>query len=147
MSWPLGFIQLAKGASRWFIATETIFVGFQLLMLLWTLPRFGLVGVAYTFAITYFLYTLAMLCVGKALIGFKWSSEVKKLLMVSGFFVLVGLGVRLAMPGWAGMLAGGTVALAGGVLSLRGLAARLGADSRFCKLVCKVPGGNWIMGI
>lgn len=147
VSWPLGFIQLAKGASRWFIVTETIFVGFQLGMLLWTLPRFGLVGVAYTFAITYFLYTLAMLCVGKALIGFKWSSEVKKLLMVSGFFVLVSLGVRLAMPGWAGMLAGGTVALAGGILSLRGLAARLGADSRFCKLVCKVPGGNWIIGI
>jgi PST family polysaccharide transporter len=146
MSWPLGFIQLAKGASRWFVATETVFVGFQLAMLLWTLPRFGLVGVAYTFAITYFVHTFAMLWVAKALIGFRWSAGVKKLLVMSGTFVLIGLGVRLAIPGWTGMLIGGVVTLAGAILSLRGLAARLGANSRLCKLVCVVPGGRWIMG-
>jgi PST family polysaccharide transporter len=146
MSWPLGFIQLAKGASRWFVATETVFVGFQLAMLLWTLPRFGLVGVAYTFAITYFVHTFAMLWVAKALIGFRWSAGVKKLLVMSGTFVLIGLGVRLAIPGWTGMLIGGVVTLSGAILSLRGLAARLGANSRLCKLVCVVPGGRWIMG-
>lgn len=147
VSWPLGFIQLAKGASRWFISTETVFVGFQLGMLLWTLPRFGLVGVAYTFAVTYFLHTLAMLWVAKELIGFRWSAGVKKLLLLSGFFVLVGLGVRLAMPGLPGALVGGVVTLIGLILSLRGLVARLGADSRLCKWVCMVPGGRWIMGI
>ncbi len=147
VSWPLGFIQLAKGASRWFIGTETAIISFQLGLLLWALPRFGLVGVAYTFAVTYFLYTLVMLWVAKVLIGFSWSTGVKKLLLLSGLFVLVDFGVRLVMPGWTGMLAGGALTLAGSVLSLRGLATRLGADSRFCKLVCVVPGGRWVMGV
>lgn len=146
VSWPLGFIQLAKGESRWFAATETVFVGFQIGMLLWSLPRFGLVGVAYTFAITYFLYTVAMLWVAKALIGFKWSAGVKRLLMLSCFFVLLGLAARLAMPGWSGLLAGGIVTLAGGILSLRRLVAILGVDSRIGRLVCAVPGGRWMMG-
>lgn len=145
VSWPLGFIQLAKSESRWFAATETIFVGFQIGMLLWTLPRFGLLGVAYTFSITYFLYTLAMLWVAKMLIGFKLSAEVGKLLILSCLFVLLGLVVRLAMPGWAGVLTGGGITLAGGVLSLRGLAAILGPDNRLCRLMCAVPGGRWIM--
>ena len=147
VSWPLGFIQLAKGASHWFAATETIFFGFQIGMLLWTLPRFGLAGVAYTFAITYFLYTLAMLLTAKVLIKFRWSSRVKKLLMLSGIFILLGLGVRFVIFGWVGLLAGGVVTLAGSVLSLRGLAAILGAESRFCRLVCSVPGGRWMMGV
>lgn len=145
VSWPLGFIQPAKGESRWFAATETIFIGFQIGMLFWTLPRFGLVGVAYTFAITYFLYTVTMLWVAKILIGFKWSARVKKLLMLSGLFVLLGFAVRLTMPGLAGILAGGIVTLAGGILSFRGLAAILGADSQFCRLVRAVPGGRWII--
>lgn len=147
VSWPLGFIQLAKGASRWFIATETVFVGFQLGLLYWVVPLLGLIGVAYIFAATYFLYTLAMLWVAKALIEFEWSAGMKKLLLVSGFFVLVGLGVRLVIPGWAGMLVGGAVTLAGGVLSLRGLASRLGANYRLCKLICAVPGGRWVIGV
>ena len=147
VSWPMGFIQLAKGASRWFVATETFFVGLQLGLLFWAVPLLGLVGVAYVFAITYFLYTLGMLWVAKVLIGFRWSAEVKKLLMLSSFFILVGLGVRFASHGWVGMLAGGAVTLAGAILSLRGLAARLGADSRLCKLMRVMPGGRWIMRV
>ena len=145
VSWPMGFIQLAKGASRWFIVTETIFVGFQLGMLLWTLPRFGLVGVAYTFAITYFLYTLAMLWVAKVLIGFSWSAGVKKLLLLSGLFVLAGFGIRFAAAGWTGILAGGAVTLAGSILSIRGLSARLGADHRLVRVFCGMPGGKWLI--
>ena len=147
VSWPMGFIQLAKGASGWFVTTETVFAGLQLGLLFWVVPLIGLVGVAYVFAITYLLYTLGMLRVAKALIGFQWSEEVKKLLMLSSIFVLVGLGVRLAMPGWAGTLAGGAVTLMAVILSLRGLAARLGADSRLCKIVFMVPGGRLIMGV
>lgn len=147
LSWPLGFIQIAKGASRWYAATETVFFGFQLVMVFWTLPRFGLLGVAYTFAITYFLYTVAMLWMAKVLIGFRWSAGVKKLLVMSGFLVLLGLAARLGVPGWAGILTGGVVTLAGGIVSMRRLAAILGADSRFCRLACGLPGGRWIIGV
>jgi antigen flippase len=147
VSWPLGYIQLAKGASRWYLATETVFLGLQLGLLLWTVPRFGLVGVAYTFAITYFFYTLGMLWVAKALIGFRWSAGVKKLLMLSGLFVLVGLGVRFLMPGWPELVAGGVLTFAGAILSLRGLVTRLGANSRLCKWVYAVPGGCWIVNV
>ena len=145
VSWPLGFIQLAKGASRWFIATETVFVGLQLGMLLWTLPRFGLVGVAYTFAINYFLYILAMFWVAKALIGFQWSAGVKKLLMLSGLFVFASLGVTLAVPGWAATLSGGVLTLAGTILSLRGLAVRLEPDNALLRVLNSISAGKWLI--
>lgn len=52
ISWPMGFIQLAMGASRWFMATETIFIALQAALVLWLVPAYGVVGAAYAFALT-----------------------------------------------------------------------------------------------
>lgn len=145
VSWPLGFIQLAKGASRSFAATETIFIALQLLLVTWALPRFGLLGVAYAFALTYFLYTLAMLWVGKVLIGFHWSGDAKRLLVLSGVLVSIGFGMGQVLLGGTGMLLGGVLTLAGTALSFRGMAKRLGNDGKFCKVLLRLPGMHWLI--
>lgn len=147
VSWPLAFIQLALGASRWFAATETTFVAFEMGLVLWAVPRFGVVGAAYAFAISYFVYTFAMLRVGRMLIGFHWSRAVIKLLVLSTVMVVLGFGVRLLVPGPAGIATGGVVTLAGAGLSLRGLGSRLGTNHLLVRMICRVPGGKWAANI
>ncbi len=145
VSWPLGYILLAKGSSRWFAATETAFSVFQLGLILWLVPGFGVVGAAYAFAIAYFAFTIGMSWVAFEVIGFKWSSDVKRLLLISAVFVLAGIGARTLIPGWQGMVAGGVIALAGTIASLRGLSARLGSDNPLARMCCRLPGGKWLI--
>jgi antigen flippase len=147
LSWPMGFIQLAKGASRWFLATETLFAGIHAMLMLWLVSRYGAVGAAYAFAITYGLYTLGMLWVGNILIGFRWSTEVCRLVSFTVGLVCIGFLVRVYLPGLDGTVICAVVMMFGGVLSLRGLVQRLGVDGKWVKLICALPGGRWIVGI
>lgn len=147
VSWPLGYIQLAKGAARLYAGTETVFLFLQLGLVIWLVPRFGIVGAAYSFALVYTLYTIGMLRVGLALIGFRWSNDVKRLLLLSGLLVLVGFGARIVLAGWEAMLVGSVVALAAMLLSIRGLIIRLGFDHGLIKICQKLPGGKWIVEV
>jgi antigen flippase len=139
VSWPLGFIQLSKGASRWFIATETVSVTFQLGLLLWLVPRFGVLGAPCAFAITYFAYTIVMLWVSFVLVKFKWSQEVKLLLLLAAILILAGAACQYALSGWQSTLAGSSVVLLGAIVSARGLADKLGLDSSWLKWVHVKP--------
>lgn len=82
MSWPLGFIQLAKGASRVFVLTETTTIALWLGLVVVLVPPFGVVGTAYAFALVYVFYSLVMLAASRHLIGFRWSRSVKKVVSV-----------------------------------------------------------------
>ena len=144
LSFPMGFIQLAMGASRWFIATETIFIGIQAALVFWLVPMCGLVGAAYAFALTYCLYLTGMLWVGRILIGFRWSKNVLKMMILTASLVGAGLALSLLWPGGGGMLAGAAITLAGLVLSMRGLISRLGSDNKWVEKIRAIPGGRWL---
>ncbi len=83
VSWPLGFIQLAKGSSRIFMLTETLTIALWLGLVVLLVPAVGVVGTAYAFVLIYFIYTFAMLGIARLLIGFNWSNTVKRLLILS----------------------------------------------------------------
>jgi PST family polysaccharide transporter len=125
ISWPMGFVQPALGASRWFAATETIFIGIQALLTLWLVERSGVIGAAYAVAATYALYVPAMLWVSRVLIGFSWSRQARKLILASAAFVAAAFAVRFLASDLASLILGGTLALAGVLFSVRGLATRL----------------------
>ena len=80
VSWPMGVIQLAKGEKKWLLASETITILIQLVLVLILIPMFGLIGGAFAFALTYILFTIGMVFLSHYLIGFKWSSEVRNTL-------------------------------------------------------------------
>ena len=144
VSWPLGFLQLAKGASRCFATTETGMVALQFGLVLWLLKELGLPGIAIAYAITYGFYIVGMLVVGHRLSGFCWSTEVWRLLMLAGALVAGGFAVQMWIPGIAGPVVGGSLTLASGFICLRGLARRLSPDHRLTRLVCRLPGGHRI---
>jgi antigen flippase len=144
VSWPMGFIQLAKGASRWFAATETVFVALWFGLVLWLVPTVGAIGAAYAFVITYVLYALGMLWVGRALIGFRWSSTVKRLLALSGGLVGLAFGLPFVTQGWVTITGGAVLTLMGAAFSLLGLERRLGSESWLARALARLPGGRWL---
>ena len=137
VSWPLGFIQLAKGSSRYYLVTETVTISLWLGLVVLLVPAMGVVGAAYAFALIYFFYTLAMLGVGRLLIGFHWSRTVKQLLMLATGMVTLSFGLTLTAQGWVANAGGGLLTLVGGIISLRALAKRLRREHRLMQLIRK----------
>ena len=120
VSWPLGFVQPAMGASRWFAVTETIFVGLQAILMLSMVERSGTIGAAYAVAATYGLYVPAMLWVSWALIGFSWSRETRKLILASTAFVAAAFAICFPASGLASVIGAGVLTLASALFALRG---------------------------
>lgn len=57
-SFLLAYIMLAKAMTKIFILTELIFSTSYVLLTIWLLPRYGLIGVTYAYFINYCLYLL-----------------------------------------------------------------------------------------
>ena len=145
VSWPLGYIQLAKGAARWFAATETVFISLQLGLMVWLVAEYGVIGAAYGFAVTYFLYTLGMLWVGSVLIGFRWSGSVIRLLMSSAALVIIAEIAVMALGGKLGAAVATVAAAIGGIVSVRGLSDRLGEGHVLVRGISRLPGSRWLL--
>lgn len=140
LSWPLGYIQLSLGAGRWFMVTEATFLAIYIVLATWLVPRYGVQGAAYAFALCYLLYTVGMAWVGHRLIGFRWSSAVLRMMLASGALLSVALAANQLLPDNLVMALGGVLALVSVIWSLRGLVARLGAAHRLVHLMRRVPG-------
>jgi O-antigen/teichoic acid export membrane protein len=83
----MGFIQLAKGATRWFVASETFF-GISLGGLTFLLLKFkGLEGAAYSFVLIYLVYIILMLYTSKKLSNFIWNKQNIQLFIKAGAIV------------------------------------------------------------
>lgn len=126
LSWPLSYIQLAKGAGRWLMITEASFLAIQAALVTWLVPRHGVIGAAYAFAACYALHTTGMAWVGHRLIGFRWSPPARRLMLIAGVLVLAALAANQLLPDLPAMIVGCVLAAVGSVWSLRGLARRLG---------------------
>ncbi len=135
VSWPLGYIQLAKGASRIYLATETLIICLWLGLVFWLVPVVGLSGAAYAFPIVYLVYTLGMLAVAHYLIGFHWSRTVKRLLILSTCTILLSFAVIFSENKWLAYTGGGLIALLATVHSIQALGKRLGHTHRLSRFL------------
>lgn len=145
ISWPLGFVLLAKGAGRLFALTETIANVVHVCLIWGGLALLGVKGSAIAFFALYCFCTGLMLLVSRNLIRFSWNAGVVKLLalmlpVVAGTFL-----AGMLLPEVPGMIVG-LVATAGtSVFCLRGLIIRLGPKHKVCRLVRKIPVVNLII--
>ena len=71
LSWPLGYWMLARGSPSTFILVELAGNGVMIALPWIFLPKFGVLGAAYSFAASYVIYALAMLFVSRCRSG-KW---------------------------------------------------------------------------
>jgi antigen flippase len=147
ISWPMGFIQLAKGASSYFAATESIFVALHLGLSVLLLRWLGLWGVALAFAIHYWAYVWGMLFVSAHLSGFRWSTQVIRLVVFSTTLVSAGFCIKHWTSELSGMALGGILTAIALLFSMRGITARLGFQHILVRFACRLPGGRFVCGI
>lgn len=140
LSWPLGYIQLAKNSARSFLITETVFGVLYLGQIIFFLLHQGLVGVGQAFLANYVLYLATMLVLAKRMIGFSWSAETRSLVAKALIFMVAGSATGFLDNHYErifNILIVGTT----GVFSLRGLILRVGKDSPLGR---RVSGTRWL---
>lgn len=139
ISWPIGFILLAKGCTNIFAVTETAFNGLHLLFVWIGLKYYGIVGVAIAFAVMYALYCVTVLGVAVRISGFKWSGSATRLICYSGFYIAVEFIILKTLSGIPALVAGVILVSASGIYCLRQLVCRVGPDHVISRLVESVP--------
>jgi len=73
-SWILSFLLVAKAMTKTFIITEVIFIGLFMVLALTLVHYYGLIGMTYAFAITYFTYFVTMIVLFRDIIFYRKKS-------------------------------------------------------------------------
>lgn len=83
ISWPIGYIMLAKGANGWFFASE-LAASVVLLAFTWLgVVYYGLLGTALAFLALYVCVTIWVFFIVRQLTGFRWSAASLRLIFFS----------------------------------------------------------------
>ncbi len=147
ISWPMGFILLAKGEKTWFAATETVAHVLKFAFGASLLYRMGLLGPAIAYPILYLFVTMWMLHLSGRLTGFRWNYQVVRLLGLAAVLVGLGFVAIKCLPAVPALFAGSLLTLLTSVFCLRGLAQRIGHSHRLIQAALKVPGSRLILGV
>lgn len=89
LSWPLGFILLAKGKGMMFFLSEVFFFALYLVMSYLLFDRYGLNGTGIAYFIAYIFYLLLLFFMAVRICNFKWRRRVFILGGIS--FLLISL--------------------------------------------------------
>lgn len=147
MSWPMGFALAAKGASGWYLAVEcianTLRLGLSVLLLRWL----GLWGIALAMPLLYVIHTLILLWVCRRLTRFSWTSSSIKLLTLSFGVIFMGFLANKGLRGYLGLAAGSFLTAGACLISIRGLALRLGPEHRIVQMALRLPLGRLVCGL
>lgn len=145
ISWPMGFVMLAKGKAKLFALVQTL-ANFLHIFFVWLLLLLiGIEGVAIAFALLYVISTFVVFFVSRYLIGFKWSSGVWKLLWVFLPVVACSFLANRFLSVTAATIIGSILTFIMSIYCLIGLSERLGPDHKICRVVKKIPLMNGIL--
>jgi antigen flippase len=134
ITWPVGFIILAKGRQDLFFGTELAWTLVNVCLTWMCVNRFGVAGAGMAFCGSYMFHALLIYPIGRRLSGFRWSSDNRRgitfsLLMIASAFCVVRF-----LPVLWGLALGTLAVIATGVHSVRTLASLLSNDRAFGRL-------------
>jgi antigen flippase len=135
ISWPLAFIQIARGETISYMVAQTLFNGVHFVLVYLGLQHFGLVGVAAALPVVYALYTAGILIYVRVSGGFEWSATVVRLIIFSVTSASFVFAAAALLPSHYSSVIGTVIAVIVSIASLRGLSSRLGPDHPLNKLV------------
>ncbi len=144
ISWPLGMIQMAKGAQGWIYFSRTVGNVTWLSLTYVLIKANGLAGVCWSFAAYVWIQNAVVFCIARKLSNFHWSHSVMQTAGASTILVLSAFAVRWlpSEPVATGLILIAT--LAASIFSARGLTRRLGFDNKLAAIILKVPGMKWV---
>ena len=121
VSWPIGFIVVAKGRQSIFFLTEFAWTLVSLLLAWQLVAAFGLSGAGFAFFLSYVFHTVMLLPVVKRLTGFRWSESNMRLGLAYTLAIVLVIGMTYVLPTLAASILGGLVTLATTVYSIKQL--------------------------
>lgn len=121
LSWPMGFILLAKGSRRMFLMTEISANVVHVALVLWGVRVFGLPGAGMAFFGVYVFYVLFMVVISRRESGFRWSPVNTRFMSWMLPTVVLAFVATAVLPPTPSMAAGGLVTAACGWFCLKGL--------------------------
>lgn len=145
ISWPMGFVQLAKGEKYWYFFSQITFNVLHIALIFAGLHIFGLCGSAIAFFSMYVLHILGMRLIAGHLIGFSWSIDVIRLILCQVSFVAVMFLSTFVFSEFWNIVLGSAFSAVLGVFSLRQLLIRLGEGHRVFKIISNIPVIKWIL--
>ncbi len=128
VSWPLGFILVARGEGAWFFWTELGANAIQLALVWFGVQWFGVRGAGMAFSGLYGVYLAGIYGVARRVTGFSWSAANRRLALGVGPAVGLVFVAAQALPQWLAMLVGSLVTAAIAVHSARALCALVTAE-------------------
>lgn len=121
VSWPMGFILLAKGEGKLFFWTEFICALAQIGLVWLGLQFFGLNGAGMAFFGLYIVSWLLTYLVVRRLTGFRWSTPNRKLALRLVPLVAIVFISWYFVPPLVSVILGGVLTLLSGIYSVRAL--------------------------
>jgi len=128
VSWPMGFIILAKGAQGWFFWSETLWTLVYLALAWLGVERHGLAGAGMAFALAYVFHCLMVYAIARRLSGFAWSAANVRANLLYLPLIAVVFGGCYGLPGEAALAVGLAATAWGGAYSLRSLTTLVPPD-------------------
>jgi antigen flippase len=143
---PIGMIARAKGAVKWIYMGQT-WANLSYLAIASTLmASFGILGIAYASPICISLQSLFVFFIARHLSAFRWCSSVFKLVAVAILLISAAMVSRRVPDFLAAICIGTAITAIGCLISMRGIASRLGQQHRIIKALCRLPGGRIACG-
>lgn len=145
ITWPLGFVILALGKSRWFLLTETTANLVHLFLIVAGLRLFGLEGVAMAFFVLYVGYFVGMYLVCQRLTKFSWSRACFRIFWLTLPIMFITFICCRALPAGLGSLLGLALSAVASVICLREVASRIGTEHRIVRAIAALPGTRFLL--
>lgn len=128
VSWPIGFVLLAKGRGKIFFWTELTANAVHVALVWIGVAYFGLKGTGIAFFTLYIFYTVMILAVVHHLSSFHWTATSLRLIGITS----VGVSVAFLLPRFTaqnvGLIFGGLLTLISTIYSLRALYRLVGPE-------------------
>ena len=128
VSWPMGFILVAKGLANWFFWTELIGNLLQVGLIWFGVLVFGLNGTGMAFFGLYVIYTLGIYLVVRRLSQFRWSNANRRLGLLFLLLVAIVFSSRYLLDRSLAAILGALITVLASVFSLRTLCALIPMD-------------------
>ena len=145
VAWPLGFIQRAKGASRWMYLSQTEAYVVLLGLSIGLLHYYNdVVGVALALPCMYAVHLVITVLIARHLSSFRYTPQSIRLQQSAVGLTLVGFSIQRWLPYHYSLAIGVLVTMGAVYFSLRGIIQRIGDEHRVARFIRGLPGGKFI---
>jgi len=144
VTWPIGMIQRAKGASAWIAASQTHLNLLNLALGVVGLQFFGLVAVAWAFVVAGIIHGFFVHFIASRLARYRMSGSCLATIGLSALAIALCSILGATLPVVAGMVVNLIVLIFASLLCMRALLKEVGTGSRLASIFKKIP-GSWLL--